>query len=254
MFKVNNKQFIKMRTPLQPSEEILLKTYTSWVTLVVPALGILLAIAIDYLAYKNLNASTLAIIFFIAAGYFGWKYLERKHNIWVVTNFRVIDEFGIISINTKESPLDKINNVSYNQNIWGRIFGYGNVEIQTAATIGETIYESVDQPKTLKDTITLAQANYKHVQMSAQVKNVLQEVEMAKTNSLPLEPTLRPTNNYAVPKPPQIILEDLPDIPSSAPISASQIATQIEKLINLKQQGILTEEEYQRAKARLLAG
>lgn len=239
-----------MRTPLQPSEKFLLKTHTSWVTLVLPALGILVAIGIGILA-KNW---TIALITFgIAVLYFGWKYLEWKHNIWVVTNFRVIDEFGILNINTKESPLDKINNVSYNQNILGRILGYGNVEIQTAATIGETVYESVDGPKTLKDTITLAQANYKHVQLSQQTRSIIEEMQAVKTSSLPLEPSLQ-KNNFQVPKPPEMVFEQEQQGPTPQPISASQIATQIEKLISLKQQGVLTEEEYQRAKARLLAG
>jgi uncharacterized membrane protein YdbT with pleckstrin-like domain len=239
-----------MRTPLQPSEKILLRTHTSWVTLVLPALGILVAIGIGILANKW-NVGLIA--FGIAAIYFCWKFLEWKHNIWVVTNFRVIDEFGILNINTKESPLDKINNVSYNQNIWGRMLGYGNVEIQTAATIGETIYESVDGPKTLKDTITLAQANYKHVQMSEQTRSIIEQMQAAKASSLPLEPSLQ-KNNYPMPKQPEKIIEQEQQGPTPQPISASQIATQIEKLIALKQQGILTEEEYQRAKARLLAG
>ncbi len=235
-----------MRTPLQPSEKILLKTHTSWVTLILPALGILVAITIGIVS-KSWEVGL--IIFGVAAIYFGWKYLEWKHNIWVVTNFRVIDEFGVLNINSKESPLDKINNVSYNQDIWGRMLGYGNVEIQTAATIGETVYESVDGPKNLKDTITLAQANYKHVQMSQQTRSIIEEMQSVKANSLPLEPSLQ--KNYQMPKQPEKIVEETQGS-NPQPISASQIATQIEKLIALKQQGVLTEEEYQRAKARLL--
>lgn len=239
-----------MRTPLQPSEKILLKTYTSWVTLVLPALGMLVAVGIGIYAQKW-NVGLIA--FGIAALYFGWKFLEWRHNIWVITNFRVIDEFGILNINTKESPLDKINNVSYNQTILGRILGFGNVEIQTAATIGETVYESVDGPKTLKDTITLAQANYKHVQTAQQTRSIIEEMQAAKQSSLPLEPSLQ-KNNFEAPKPAEKIIEPAQQAPTPQPISASQIATQIEKLIALKQQGVLTEDEYQRAKARLLAG
>ena len=31
-----------------------------------------------------------------------------------VTNLRIIDEFGVLTLNSKESPLNKINNVIYN--------------------------------------------------------------------------------------------------------------------------------------------
>ena len=51
---------------------------------------------------------------------------------------RVVDESGFTRY--RESPLDKINNVEYDQPIWGRILGYGNVDIQTAAEMGETKY------------------------------------------------------------------------------------------------------------------
>jgi uncharacterized membrane protein YdbT with pleckstrin-like domain len=62
---------------------------------------------------------------------------------------------------SKESPLDKINNVEYEQSFWGRIFGFGDVDIQTAAEMGETTYELIHHPKLLKDTITNAQEEYK---------------------------------------------------------------------------------------------
>jgi len=37
------------------------------------------------------------------------RYYSWKVNIWVVTNFRVIDESGLMNHFAKESPLDKIN-------------------------------------------------------------------------------------------------------------------------------------------------
>jgi len=130
-----------MRTPLQKNEKILLVTRTSWITLILPSFILIISIV---LAIFLLPQTLLVLLLPLAAlCYFGWKWWERQHNLWAVSNFRVIDEFGVININTKESPLDKINNVSYSQSIWGRIFGYGNVEIQTAATIGETIYQFV---------------------------------------------------------------------------------------------------------------
>lgn len=163
--------------------------------------------------------------------YFTWKYYERYHNLWAVTNFRVIDEFGIININTKESPLDKINNVSYSQEIWGRIIGYGNVEIQTAATIGETVYKFVEKPGLLKDTITSAQANYRHEQFASNMREYQAQPQS--------QPQPQPPSVYSSPP------------PQSHPISP-QLATELEKLFDLRQRGILSEEEYQRAKARIL--
>ena len=36
-------------------------------------------------------------------------------------NLRIIDEQGVFSISAKESPLEKINNVTYHQSLTGRM-------------------------------------------------------------------------------------------------------------------------------------
>lgn len=226
-----------MRTPLQQNENILLTTYTSWITLILPVfitiLALVLGIIIIYSFTWTLILGIPALLFL------GWRYLEWKHNIWVVTNFRVIDEFGVININSRESPLDKINNVSYSQNIWGRILSFGQVEIQTAATIGETVYNNVDKPRLLKDTITNAQANYKNVQMSMHVKDIMQQMQPQPA----VQPSY-PSTTYVAPPPMQ---------PPAQPSPLNQqIATELEKLFEMRRKGILNEEEYQKAKARLI--
>ncbi|HLK29817.1 MAG TPA: PH domain-containing protein [Puia sp.] len=204
-----------MRTPLQKGEKILLVTYTSWVSLTLPAFVsfILFAGGLFLLQYSGYTW----IISLITAIYFLVKYFQWRCNIWVVTNTRVIDETGLLKHFAKESPLEKINNVSYDQSVWGRIFNFGHVEIQTAAQVGATDYFNVHHPKRLKDTITQAQAdleNDKAVLHATQIANALG----AKN-------------------------------PNS---SSMNISAELEKLFELKQKGILTEDEYARAKNKLL--
>ncbi|MHA4811229.1 SHOCT domain-containing protein [Flavitalea flava] len=147
-----------MRTPLQKGETILLTTYSSWTSLIIPVFIALAAVAGSYFIGFLPWGWTLALAGVL---YFLIRYYSWKVNIWVVTNFRVIDETGLLSHYAKESPLDKINNVSYDQTLIGRLFNYGHVEIQTAAEVGATDYFNVNHPKRLKDTITAAQAEYK---------------------------------------------------------------------------------------------
>ena len=127
------------------------------------------------------------------------------------------DEYGVISLNSKESPLDKINNVTYEQSIWGRMFGYGNVQIQTAAEIGSTVYYMVEKPQELNDTIPQMQAEHTRSQTLSQAK------ELAKAIST-----------------------------SHCKPSQSDVAAEIEKLFELKQRGIITEEEFSDRKKKLL--
>jgi uncharacterized membrane protein YdbT with pleckstrin-like domain len=113
----------------------------------------------------------------IVALYFLYKIFDRKTNIWAVTNLRMIDEYGVISHNAKESPIDKINNVSFSQSILGRLFNYGDVQIQTAAEMGSTIVRFVSSPRLLKDSITESQDNYKQAQIAEQAQSLANAIK-----------------------------------------------------------------------------
>jgi hypothetical protein len=84
-----------MRTALQKGEKILLVTYSSWTALFLPALFTLIGIALGIFVVAHFGQvwgwllPVLAIIYWLFR-YYGWKV-----NIWVVTNFRVIDETGL---------------------------------------------------------------------------------------------------------------------------------------------------------------
>ena len=207
-----------MRTPLQKDEKVLLITRPSWITLILPAfialVGLVIAYFIDFFGW-GLAVSVPLLLYFL------YKYLEWRVNIWGVTNYRVIDETGLLSHYAKESPLEKINNVSYDQTLFGRIFNYGHVEIQTAAEIGSTDYNDVHGPKLLKDTITLAQADYKTLQLTSQAVHMANAMGLHKSN------VVQSGNSPG-------------------------IASELEKLFELKQKGVLSEEEYNKAKSRIL--
>jgi membrane protein YdbS with pleckstrin-like domain len=216
-----------MRTPLQKGEKILLLTYSSWTSLIIPAFfALVIAIAGIFIVY-HFQWVWGWLISLLGIAWWLLKYYTWRVNIWVVTNFRVIDEAGLLNHYAKESPLDKINNVSYDQTVAGRLFNFGHVEIQTAAEAGATDYFNVNHPRRLKDTITAAQAEYKNWQFGYQA------AQMATAINAHAD---MPTGNLA--------RTDAPPAPG--------VAAELEKLFELKMKGALSEEEYNRAKARLL--
>lgn len=211
-----------MRTALKKDERLLLVIRHHWLKLAVPFGGwLLLAILVLILSnnIERFTSSAALVIILIAAIYPMWKYFEWVHNIWAVTNFRVIDEGGFFTRYAKESPLDKINNIEYDQSFWGRIFRYGNVDIQTAAEMGETSYEMIHRPKLLKDTITHAQEEYKQRHVNTQAQ------ELAKA----------------------IVSQSQVQAPSQ-----TLIADELQKLFELKEKGAITEEEFQLQKKKLM--
>lgn len=205
-----------MRTALKKDETILLITRQHWLRLVLPFFAWLL---LTVLMIWWLNNTTAWIIIAVALLYPLYEYLNWRHNLWAVTNLRIIDETGFITRYSKESPLDKINNVEYDQSIWGRLFGFGNVDIQTAAEMGETKYELIHHPKLLKDTITHAQEEYKKMQISNQATQLAEAIARANPGAQP---------------------------------SQQMIADELQKLFELMQKGAITPEEYAVQKQRLM--
>lgn len=162
-----------MRTELKEGEEKILEIMKNWLVLVNPLLLLIIFIIITFSSEATV---ILLPITLVIALYFVYRIFERKVNIWVVTNLRVIDEYGIFSHNAKESPLDKINNVSYQQSLMGRLFNYGNVQIQTAAEMGATKYRFVTSPKLLKDTITKYQDVFRQAQITDQAQKLAEAI------------------------------------------------------------------------------
>ena len=93
------------------------------------------------------------IAFLAALLWASWRWLDWRADLWAVTSQRVIDESGVLTLRAVDSPLDKINEVTCLQSIWGRMLGFGTLNIQTAAEIGLTSLETVARPIELKETI-----------------------------------------------------------------------------------------------------
>ena len=52
----------------------------------------------------------------------------------VITNKRVLGKVGVLSIKALDYPIEKIDNVSLNAGLFGRIFNYYNLSVKTAGT------------------------------------------------------------------------------------------------------------------------
>ncbi len=209
-----------MRTQLKKDEKLLVIIRQHWLKLILPFLAWILLTVLLFIFLKD-KINIALVIALVTVLYPAYLYLEWKYNLWAVTNMRVIDESGLFGRYSKESPLDKINNVEYTQSIWGRMFGYGDVEIQTAAELGDSKYTMIHDPKVLKDTITHAQEEYK----ASQVRNQAQQLANAIKQSMPAASQ----NNISIPD-------------------------EIQKLFDLMQKGAITQEEYIVQKNKLLGG
>ena len=74
---------------------------------------------------------------------------------------RVIQQQGILSKRSMDSRLDKINNIEHRQSLWGRLLGYGDVEIDTASETGICRFNNVAHPVEFKRAILTAAEQYR---------------------------------------------------------------------------------------------
>ncbi|HEX9330748.1 MAG TPA: PH domain-containing protein [Anaerolineales bacterium] len=79
----------------------------------------------------------------------------RDFTIWnnreyVITNFRVIQISGVFDKDVVDSSLEKVNDVKMSQSFWGRLFGYGDIEILTASEIGVNLFKRIAEPVKFK--------------------------------------------------------------------------------------------------------
>lgn len=89
-----------------------------------------------------------------------------------ITSRRVIGKFGVVNSAAMDAPLDKVQNCSVSSGLWGKIFGYGTVVIDTAA--GKYTFTMVKQADNFKKAL-MAQ-----IEQAQEDKMKQQAEEMAK--------------------------------------------------------------------------
>lgn len=137
---------------LADNEDILLSTRRFWFVLLKE---ILLDLILIIIIVTGISIMMIMLVPFAAVGFilaiFPLADLIRRSLFWInqqylITNRRVIQISGIINKNVIDSSLEKVNDVKLTQSFWGRIFGYGDVEILTASELGTNLFQFLGDP------------------------------------------------------------------------------------------------------------
>ena len=159
---------MSLQDHLQPGEEILYRAHVSRLTLA--PLWALLALILAFAAFawfgmdNNAPAAVTALALAALPGIaLAWKLFVLRSNEYVVTNYRVIRNTGLLSKTSVDSRLDKINNVEHRQSLWGRLLNYGDVEIDTASETGTAVFRNISHPLDFKHAIVAATEQYRSV-------------------------------------------------------------------------------------------
>ncbi len=88
-----------------------------------------------------------------AVGYFAVQYMQWTTTNFVVTSERVISRTGVISKEGIEIPLDRINTVFFNQSIFERVIGAGDLGIESAGEGGRQQFSNIRRPNIVQNEI-----------------------------------------------------------------------------------------------------
>jgi uncharacterized membrane protein YdbT with pleckstrin-like domain len=73
--------------------------------------------------------------------------LKWYFTLFVLTSDRLITRSGIIAKHSREIPLERINDVAFNQTVLERMLGAGDLMVESAGERGQTLIENVRKPE-----------------------------------------------------------------------------------------------------------
>lgn len=150
-----------------------------------------------------------------------WRWSAQDY---VITNRRVLKVEGVLNKHAGDSSLEKINDAILDQNLLGRLLGYADLNILTAA-----------EDSKIDDYHMLARpTEFKREMLNA--KNLLDDEAAHRLPSPPVGAAVAPQPVTATP-------------PPADPASVTRTLAELKTLVD---QGALTQEEYDAKKADLL--
>jgi uncharacterized membrane protein YgcG len=106
-----------------------------------------------------LNVLT-AVLFFGGLAFLAWGTLRYLNTEFVLTNRRVVQVEGVVNKRATDSSLEKINDAVLTQSIFGRMFGFGDLDVLTAAEAGIERFRMIIDPIGFKRAMLDAKHEY----------------------------------------------------------------------------------------------
>ncbi|MBA3604471.1 MAG: PH domain-containing protein [Actinomycetota bacterium] len=89
----------------------------------------------------------------ISAGWLLAKYVRWRTTNFVITSDRVIFRHGVIAKSGIEIPLERVNSVHFNQSIFERMVGAGDLLIESGAEEGQQRFSDIKNPDRVQNLI-----------------------------------------------------------------------------------------------------
>jgi hypothetical protein len=143
---------------LGEAEDVLLETHQHWfvlfgkIFLELLVIGLILGGIVVASTYYPVAVWGLVLLVIPAIGIMN-DVLVWRNKAYIVTNRRVMQIAGVFNKDIVDSSLEKVNDVKMSQSFFGRMFGYGDIEILTGSELGVNLFHQIDNPVGFKTTM-----------------------------------------------------------------------------------------------------
>lgn len=234
-----------------------------WIILAIVALAIVIFLLSGTEPFVNETIDgilTIAgvVLLLASIGFVGFVIWDWRNQEWMITTRRVIRAEGVLNKSMADSSLEKINDARLAQSVFGRIFGFGTLDILTAAEeIGGSnvadfpmIADPIDFKKAMLDQKEmlerpdLARPRYQRTDAPPQMQRAEPMPPRAGSDRV----AVHEDSGAAAAPPPAPVPEPAPERRSSA----EELGVTLERLAGLRDRGLITPDEYDAKKRELL--
>jgi hypothetical protein len=181
----------------------------------------------------------LVLIMFVGGIlWFLWGILAYRNAEYIITSRRIIQVQGVVNKKATDSSLEKINDAVLSESLFGRMFGFGDLDVLTASEAG------IERLRMLRDA-----KDFKKSMLEA--KHEL-ELELTRPTMPPFQAPVAapPAPAPAAPAPAPAPVAPAPAAPAA--MSAEDVQASLMRLGEMRDKGLITPAEYDAKKAELL--
>lgn len=215
------------RKLLNDGEELVLDLRPHWIYLAPSLSSLVVAVVVGIIVIISVHGRArvftsppVGLIVLVILVWFGVRYAKWTTTNFVLTSDRVLSRRGFLAKSGMEIPLERINTVTFSQSVFERLVGAGDLGIESASEGGRETFNDILKPAQVQREI--------YVQMEANNNRGYDRMAQATATSLKRDGT------------------------SGQGGVRLSIPEQLEKLDELRRNGVLTETEFAAEKSRLL--
>jgi uncharacterized membrane protein YdbT with pleckstrin-like domain len=147
---------------LLPGESLVLQEHPHWITvirsLILPLALIVLVVLFDFTVFIPRSATDWAAILTLGVVALTMLWLIAVWVRWqsityTLTDQRIKIESGVLGRQEKVIPIDRVQDCTTRQSLFGRMLGYGLVEVDAAGAQGAEVLDHLPKPGEFRDQV-----------------------------------------------------------------------------------------------------